>query len=115
MGVDRSDYLIYGYKMPFDYLRSKDVELFEGNKYMPYIEGWKGEEYSIVHDQMGGKYCVFGYKIIYANEQGFDFVQLPAETWPVTADQVKAKFKELFGFADDELGEPKVLLFTHYW
>lgn len=115
MGVDRSDYLIYGYKMPPDYLASKGVEIFEGDKYMPYIEGWKCEDYVIVHDQMAGKYCVFGYKILYANEQGFDFVQLPSAILPVKTEQIEAKFKELFGFGPDELGEPKVLLFTHYW
>jgi hypothetical protein len=114
MGVDRSDYLIYGYKMPADYLESKGIELFEDSKYLPFIEGWKDEDYSIVHDQMSGKYCVFGYKILYTNEQGFDFVQLPP-TWNVNADQVKAKFIELFGFSPDDLEEPKPLLFTHYW
>lgn len=115
MGVDRSDYLIYGYKMPADYLESKGVNIWEDSKCLPFIEGWEGEDYSIVDDQMMGKYCVFGYKILYANEQGFDFVQLPTEIWPVKPEQVEAKFKEVFGFAPDELGEPKILLFTHYW
>ena len=113
MGVDRSDYLIYGYKMPPGYLKKKGIELFEDNKYLPFIEGWKEEDYSIVHDQMCGKYCVFGYKILYANEQGFDFVQLPP-AWNVTADKVKSKFVELFGFSPDDLEEPSLLLFTHY-
>lgn len=115
MGVDRSDYLIYGYKLPADYLKSKGIEIFEGDKYMPYIEGWKGEDYAIVHDQMAGKYCVFGYSVAYANSNGFKFVELPPDGWPVTADQIKEKFKEVFDFVDGELGEPKVLLFTHYW
>jgi hypothetical protein len=115
MGVDRSDYLIYGYKMPADYLESKGVELFEDNKYLPYIEGWKDEDCAIVRDQMMGKYDVFGFSIAYANSNGFEFIELPPGGWPVTADQVKAKFKEVFGFSTDELGEPKVLLFSHYW
>jgi hypothetical protein len=115
MGVDRSDYLIYGYKMPPDYLESKGIELFEDRKYLPFIEGWKDEDYSIVHDQMCGKYCVFGYSVAYANSNGFEFVELPPDGWPVTADQVKEKFKEVFGFDSSELGEPKVLLFSHYW
>jgi hypothetical protein len=115
MGVDRSDYMIYGYKLPENYFESKGIEIFEGNKYMPFIEGWKGEDYSIVHDQMCGKYCVFGYSITHANNQGFKFVELPTDGWPVTAEQVKAKFNEVFGFTDDELGEPKVFIFTHYW
>jgi len=115
MGVDRSDYMIYGYKLPADYFESKGIELFEGDKYMPYIEGWKGEDYSIVNDQMCGKYVVFGYSIAYANSNGFDFTELPSDGWPVKPDQVKEKFKEVFGFTDESLGEPKVLLFTHYW
>jgi len=114
MGVDRSDYMIYGYKLPKDYFVSKGIEIFEGNKYLPYIEGWKGENYSIVDDQMCGKYCVFGYSIAYASSNGFDFIELPGE-WPVNSEQVKAKFKDVFGFADESLGEPKLLLFTHYW
>lgn len=115
MGVDRSDYMIYGYKLPVNYFKSKGIELFEGNKYMSYIEGWKGEDYSIVNDQMAGKYCVFGFSIAHANGQGFDFIELPTDGWPVNANQVKAKFNEVFGFSPEELGEPKVLLFTHYW
>lgn len=115
MGVDRSDYLIYGYKMPADYLESKGVNIWEDNKYLPFIEGWKDEDYSIVNDQMMGKYCVFGYSVAHANSNGFEFVELPPDGWPVTADQVKAKFNQVFGFIPEELGEPKVLLFSHYW
>jgi hypothetical protein len=115
MGVDRSDYLIYGFKMEPNYLESKGVELFEDSKYLPFIEGWKGEDYSIVYDQMMGKYCVFGFRIAYADSEGFRFLGLPAEGWPIQAEQVKAKFKEVFGFNCGELGEPEVLLFSHYW
>lgn len=106
--------MIYGYKLPINYFESKGIELFEGNKYMPYIEGWKGESYSIIHDQMCDKYVVFGYRLANANGAGFDFVELP-EQWPVKPEQIKAKFSEVFGFIDESLGEPKVLLFTHYW
>lgn len=115
MGVDRSDYLIYGYKMPANYLESKGVNIWEDSKYLPFIEGWKDEDYSIVNDQMCGKYCVFGYSVAYANSDGFEFIELPHNGWPVTADQIMAKFNEVFGFAPDGLGDPKVLLFTHYW
>lgn len=115
MGVDRSDYLIYGYKMPADYLESRGVELFEDEKYLRFIEGWKGETYSIVYDQTRGKYVVFGYSIAHASSGGYDFIELPADGWPVTSEQIKEKFREVFGFVPDELGEPKVLLFTHYW
>lgn len=114
MGVDRSDYMIYGYKLPKDYIETKGIEMFEGDKYLPYIEGWKGEDYSIVNDQMSGKYVVFGYSIAYANSNGFDFIELPTDC-PIKPEQVKAKFNEVFGFNPEELGEPKVLLFTHYW
>jgi hypothetical protein len=114
MGVDRSDYMIYGYKLPENYPESKGIEIFEDEKFLRYIEGWKGEDYSIVHDQMRGKYVVFGYCITYASSAGFDFIELPLE-WPVKPEQVKAKFNEVFGFSPEELGEPKVLLFTHYW
>ena len=64
---------------------------------------------------MCGKYSVFGYCVAYANSQGFEFVELPPSGWPVTAEQVKDKFKEIFGLECSELGEPKVLLFSHYW
>jgi hypothetical protein len=115
MGVDRSDYLIYGYKMPANYLKSKGIEILEDDKCLRLIEGWKGETYSIIYDQMRGEYVVFGYRIAHAGSGGFDFFELPHGGWPVTAEQVKSKFNEVFGFIDDELGEPKLLLFTHYW
>ena len=115
MGVDRSDYMIYGYKLPENYFKSKGIEIFEDNKYMPFIEGWKGEDYSIVYDQMSGKYCVFGFRIAFADNQGFQFLGLPAEGWLTQAEQVKAKFKDVFGFSCVELGDPEVLLFSHYW
>lgn len=115
MGVDRSDYLIYGYKLPIDYFKTKGVDIWEDEKYLPLIEGWKGEDYSIVHDQMCGNYYVFGYSIARANSNGFEFLELPVDGWPVTGERVKEKFSEAFGFTDETLGEPKVLLFTHYW
>jgi hypothetical protein len=115
MGVDRNDYLVYGFKLPINYFESKGIQIFEGDRYMPYIEGWKGEDYSIIHDQMSGKYCVFGYRVAYASSDGFEFIELPPDGWPVSADQIKQKFKEVFGFDSAELGEPKVLLFSHYW
>lgn len=115
MGVDRTDYIIYGYKMPYDYPTSKGVNIWDDKKFLPYIEGWKGEDYSLIQDGMGGEYCVFGLRIAHASEpDGFTFIELPAEGWPNKINEVKAKLNEVFGFNDAELGEPKVLIFSHY-
>lgn len=92
MGVDRSDYVIYGYKLFVYYFRVKGIELFDDNKYMLYIEGWKGEDYLIVYDQMSGEYVVFGYFIVYVNSQGFDFIELVVNGWLVQLEYIKVKF-----------------------
>ena len=114
MGVDRRDYVIYGYKMPYDYLESKGLNIWEDQKYLPFIEEWKKEDYSIIYDQMCAGYIVFGMRIAYADQKGFEFVELPISGWPNQSDLIKDKFKEIFGISAADFGEPKVLLFTHY-
>lgn len=118
MGVDRTDYIIYGYKMPADYLKKKGIDMWD-DKFLRYIEGWKGENYSLIYDGMSGEYLVFGLRISMANEQeGFEFVELPATGWADKFLEVKGKTAEVFGFNDTHFAElgggPKVLIFSHW-
>lgn len=51
MGVDRTDYIIYGWKLPYGLKNSdgNEIDFFE-DKYLPYVEGHKGIQYTIIVD-----------------------------------------------------------------
>jgi hypothetical protein len=105
MGLDRSDYIIYGYKLP------KDIELnLWDNKFRPMIEGHKGEQFTIIED----KYIVFGICMARSDE-GWNFVPLDFKDVEVqNAQKIKTKYYELFGTEPSSLGEPELFIFSNY-
>lgn len=109
MGVDRSDYIIYGWKLPADFL--KPVHPYD-EQYLQYVEGRPGESFSMVYDGMSGEYLAFGYLIAHSDEyNGFDFHEIDVSQLP-HPDQIKSKFVEVFGKHPES--DPKVLVFTHW-
>ena len=102
MGLDRTDYIIYGWKLPvkmdgFDYW---------DDKYLPYIEGHPGEDYTIVLEEEN-KFLAFG-KLI-----GI------AETWDTNINikdlnpkEVQKKYQEVFE-TDEISSEPYLFIFTN--
>jgi len=111
MGVDRTDYIVYGWKLPANYFETKGIDIW-GDKFLRYIEGWEGEKYTIIKDGMCGKYCVFGLMITQANEEGFEFFEITNDS--LSPIELTDKFKEVFGFTDESIGYPKHLVFTHW-
>ncbi len=117
MGVDRSDYLVYGWKMPYEV----DDQLSE--------EYWDDvNEYDInfIADGMSGKYIVFGSVIASADDpsEGWGFVELD-NLKPTFAPEIFGEFGEVFGkYSEKSLADilktynipetPKLLLFSHY-
>lgn len=69
MGVDRTDYLMFGADMGADD--------FDWDKHQAEIEGAPGAHFDIVYDGMCGKYCIAG-KIIAKSEpyEGFEMAKI---------------------------------------
>lgn len=113
MGVDRSDYIIYGWKLPYEILdtEGKEIDLYH-EKFESMMCGFEEEEYTLISDGMCGNYNVFGIPILYCNEEyeGWDFVEIDIQKFD--ADKVKAKYKEMFKTEPET--EPKLFIFSHF-
>lgn len=115
MGVDRTDYIVYGWKLPYGYFKNKGIDVWRDDKYLPFIEGWKDEKYTLITDGMTGRYTLFGLLIAQAAEEGFEFFELTDESAQgVSKIEIVKKFKEVFGIEDADIGLPKALVFTHW-
>jgi len=118
MGVDRNDYVIVGYKIPY-MTKKKDGEYLSqdiydnDDKYLQYIEGWVDEPFRIIIDGMSGNYIAFGKEIANADEyEGFDFLELNVSDDDFNL--VKDKATNLFNDVDFDFSTPKLLVFSHY-
>jgi len=87
MGVDRTDYLVVGWKLKkelYDDL-PEDAAMCD----------------NLIYDGMTGEYLVFGKIIATANEpEGFDFTEIKPESLVLMnaeVDELKTLFKELTG------------------
>jgi hypothetical protein len=108
MGVDRTDHIVYGWKLPFD------IEVDE-DKCLPMIEGHEGEEFTIIQDGMGGEYTVFGLTLNSGGDkyEGWDFVHLDFRK--LDTEKVKAKYREVFNIPQTEaITEPYLFIFSHF-
>lgn len=115
MGVDRTDYIVYGYKLPYRIEnKNEEIDLWD-EKFLPMIEGHQGEEFTIVRDVVLEKYVVFG-KLIERCEGGYvgwDFVHLDIDQ--LDAEKVKSKYREVFELEEDEsIAEPHLFIFSHF-
>lgn len=116
MSVDRSDYIIYGWKLPFNMTSSNNEKIdFWDDKFLPYIEGHQGIEYSLIRDGMSGEYMVFGQRLSSGGDdyEGWDFVNLDFKN--LDAEKVKTKYRKLFNIESQEhLAEPYLFIFSHF-
>lgn len=117
MSVDRTDYIIIGYKMPYG-VKLKSGEMlnnliWDDEKYLPFVEGWINEDFRIVSDGMSGNYIAFGLEISSSDEyRGFDFIELEINTNDF--DRVRSRANELFPDLEFDFSQPKALIFSHY-
>lgn len=114
MGVSREDYIVYGWKLPYDFKDSEGNKIdFLDDKYLPYIEWHEGVEYTIISDGMCGDYNVFGLlvKNCTDNGDGWDFEELNIEDFD--SNKVISKYKELLNNDPEEY--PKLFIFSHYY
>lgn len=119
MGVDRTDYIIYGWKLPYDLKNSNDekIDLWE-DKFRSMIEGHKGEEFILISDGMCGKYNVFGLRINHCGDEdgnGWDFINLDFKNLDLNDEKVKLKYREIFDLEENEpIEEPYLFIFSHF-
>lgn len=118
MGVDRTAYVIAGYKMPgkmHHQTTGEKLEVYE-DKFMRYVEGRKDEKFSIIHDGMCGNYTAFGVVLVSLGDHDGDTEFEEIDLDSIFFEEIKAKYIELFGdyLPPDAQLYPKILAFNHY-
>ena len=106
MGVDRTDYLMFGTDL--------GAKAFEWDQHEAEIEGRPDARFDIVYDGMCGKYCIAG-KIIAKSDayDGFEMAKVDPDKMDVDRTALAAKVSEAFGrelSADDF----SLILFSHF-
>lgn len=114
MGVDRSDYIIYGWKLSYEMKHANGETIdFWDDKYLSMIEGRPGELFTIIRDGMMGAHVVFGIMIQKADEyEGWKFVELNFHEYNSQRPEVIEKYIEIFGKEPDN--DPTILIFSHF-
>ena len=115
MGVNRDDYVIFGWKLPDNFKTDDGVDFEEAM-----ADDWEmydrimedcDEEYEFIRDGMNGEYIVFGKVLAYGEEyEGLGFTVV--ETDNLYIDALKKKVKKVLNYTPDT--EPKVIAFTHW-
>jgi len=118
MGVDRSDYLVYGWKFPYDRCI---IDTYYDEGFDEKIENQN--EYVLVTDGMLGEYVVFGKLLSYADGyDGWEFIDLNdyMQKYPDISTLYSA-FDQYTGSKINEVlvkhnvsPEPKTFLFSHF-
>lgn len=104
MGVDRNDYIVRGWKLPYQ----KDV--YWNDKNISMVEGHVGEKFTLIGDGMCGEYLVFGIILYTDNDyEGWKFKVI--DNSQENDDELKSKYQEIF---NEEPSEPKTFIFSHY-
>lgn len=118
MGVDRTDYIVYGWKLPYDIQDANGQNIdFWDNKFRPMIEGQRGVIHTIVRDGMTRDYTVFGVRIKSDHDQnvGWEFEHL--DIMGFDQEELIADFRRLFNPSEEfikAIGKPTVFIFSHF-
>ena len=116
MGVERTDYIVYGWKLPYDIKlasgKKLDDEIWENEELRSMMEGRPGEKYFLITDGMNGNYAVFG-KLISSFEEyeGINFHKICLEDFNYDSDML-CKYQEIFGEVPSE--NSSYLIFSHF-
>lgn len=116
MGVNRKDYIIYGWKLPYN-MKDKDgnkIDPYDG-EFVKYNDNENEGEITLIEDGMCGEYMVFGYLVkAYGSDtdwyEGWGFAEL--DTDAIDKAYLETLFDKLFGHKDDM--KPKLFIFSHY-
>ena len=110
MGLYRTHYIVYGWKLPL-LMRDKDGNEidFWNDKFLPYIEGHQGVDYTIVRD-FDKKHMVFG-KLMGRNSDGWNYENLNLNN--LDSEEVKNKYNEVFE-VEGSVASPYLFIFSHW-
>lgn len=105
MGVDRTDYLMYGAKVDYDAV--------DYDKHGAEMEGRQVRAFDLVVDNMSGQYAVAG-KIVAKSDQydGLEFTEITPELLPQDPGKLYADIST--AFAGTVVPPLKLYLFSHY-
>lgn len=106
MGVDRTDYLMYGTDVGAD--------AFDWEKHEAEIEGRPDARFDIVYDGMSGGYCIAG-KVIAKSDayEGFELAKIDANKLAVDRAALAATVSDAFG-KDLSADDFSLILFSHF-
>jgi hypothetical protein len=106
MGVDRTDYLMFGTDIGPD--------AFERDDFEAEIDGAPSRRFDVVYDGMCGKYAIAG-KIIACSDpyEGFELAKIKPEELNVDCDSLIEKISEAFG-KRLSLDDFSLVLFSHF-
>jgi len=112
MSVSRTDYIMFGWKLPI-HLKNKNgaIDLW-ADKFLPFIEVPNGAEYALIIDQMCGQYIVFGNLLARATDDGYCW-GFSSLDFSVNREAVILKYTELFE-TDTPPSEPYLFIFSHF-
>jgi len=107
MGVDRTDYLMFGADV--------GARAFDWDKHENEVNGAPGARFDVVYDGMCGMYCVAG-KIIARSDpyQGFELARIDEATLDIDKSELAAILAEAFGRPDIGPESISLILFSHY-
>lgn len=109
MGVDRTDYIIYGWKFPFlpNAANGDSIEHYED------LTLADGE--IILEDCYADEYVVFGLEVLSGGDkyEGWNFEEL--ELAKFDSEKMKSRYRELFQeLIEGDLKDPTLFIFTHF-
>jgi hypothetical protein len=106
MGLYRSDYIVYGWKLPHDFR-----DWYDDEKMLNYVEGNAGN-IEIIIDSTHGEYAVFGLVLAYASSNGFDFQLISIIDVGLNQEELLRKYSELFN--EDPKEYPQLFVFSRF-
>ena len=106
MGVDRTDYLMFGTDV--------GTKGFDYDKFEPEMCGMPSKRFDIVYDGMCGKYCLAG-KIIAKSDpyEGLEMVTIDPTKLDVDRAALAATVSDAFG-RPVSVDDFKLILFSHF-
>jgi len=109
MSISTNHYIVFGWKLPYDF-----VENIWDDKFLPYIEGHEGIEFSMIADGMCGDYIVFGTVIkLPSSHENKDFMDIDLSIMYVyNTGRLQNEFQKVFGKRPTIA--PKLFSFIHY-